>query len=224
MQGHAPKALVVAGRSAALELVIHPRECVYYGWKDVLLPLMLSGLVPDDTLFLVCEEDFRFSPADAQNPHLDHIVEETQGQALVKRVQLSLQARELAREAAKRGEGCFSAGWKTPLCDSGCDGQCFGVCSHLGLASRQQVRAEHFAAPAVARAAGGREFGRPCQSSREQSIWPPLPDTSLPEQQGAEHIPLNVLIDRISAAGGETFISSQGAGGRGLGGILQPRP
>ena len=189
MQGHATKALVVAGRSAALEPAVPPRECVYYGWQDVLLPLVLSGLVPDDTLFLVCEGDFRFSPEDAQNPHLDDTAEETQGQALVKRVQLSLQARELARDAARKGEGCFSAGWKTPLCDPGCDGKCIGVCSHLGLVSRQQQRAEHFAAPAdTTRGGAGPGNRRPRGGGPELQTPARSADTSLPEQQGAEHL------------------------------------
>ena len=181
MQGHASQALVVAGRSAALMPAIASREAVFYGWKDALLPLMLSGLVPDDTLFLVCEEDFRFSPEDARNPRQDHTVEETQGDALVKSVQQSEDARALARVAAECKLGCFSAGWNSWLCEAHCGGKCLGVCGHRTSAAKQQRKAEHSAAqgsteaePSAAQRS--RAFGRP----EEQSILPP---------RGAEHLP-----------------------------------
>ena len=50
MEGHASKALKVAGRSAGIEPQVPSYQAVFYGWQDVLLPLMLSGLVPSDTL------------------------------------------------------------------------------------------------------------------------------------------------------------------------------
>ncbi len=129
---------------------------MFYGWQDVLLPLMLSGLVPDDTLFLVCEEDFRFAP-DAGNSLVDRTVQETQGQALVNEVQQSNVAADLAREAAWRGAGSFSEGWQSPLCEHGCDGKCIGVCSHRYHASEPQRGAEHSAAPAGRRRQRGAE-------------------------------------------------------------------
>ena len=149
MEGHASKALKVAGRSAGIEPQVPSRPAVFYGWQDVLLPLMVSGLVPDDTLFLVCEEDFRFAP-DEGTSLVDRTVQETEGQALVKVVQQSTEAAGLAREAARQGKGSFSAGWQTDLCENGCDGKCIGVCSHRAhrhLPGKQQRGAEHSAAP-----------------------------------------------------------------------------
>ena len=156
MEGHAPKVLKVAGRSANIEPKVPSQHAVFYGWQDVLLPLMLSGLVPDDTLFLVCEEDFRFAP-DAGNSLVDRTVQETQGQALVNDVQQSRVAAELARQAAGREAGSFSEGWQTPLCEHGCDGKCIGVCSHRHRASGPQRGAEHSAAPAGRRRQRGAE-------------------------------------------------------------------
>ena len=95
MERHASKTLKVAGRSAAIEPVAQRWESVFFGWQEALLPLMLSGLVPDDTLFLVFEEDFRFSPEDAEDPLLDRTVQMTQGRALVEQVQQSARARDL---------------------------------------------------------------------------------------------------------------------------------
>jgi hypothetical protein len=72
MQTHASKVLTVAGRSAKVEPSCKPATAVHFGWKDCLLPIMLSGQVPEDTLFLVCEEDFRFDNEEPNiSPHAD---------------------------------------------------------------------------------------------------------------------------------------------------------
>jgi hypothetical protein len=86
MQMHATKVLTVAGRSAKVEPVCKPNEAVYCGWRDCLLPLMLCGQVPADTLFLVFEEDFRF---DDEEPHIIRPTlrfPETEGMKLVERL------------------------------------------------------------------------------------------------------------------------------------------
>lgn len=193
MERHASKTLKVAGRSAAIEPVAQRNESVFFGWQEALLPLMLSGLVPDDTLFLVFEEDFRFSPEDAEDPLLDRTVQMTQGRALVEQVQQSARARDLAIEAADRGESesCFSQGWENPLCRPGCGGRCIGVCSHLSHANRrragtcppEQQGAEHFAAFAARSGAAPAS----CQSASRRDANRRRADTSPPEQPGAEH-------------------------------------
>ena len=49
----------VFGRHAHSDPRAPPRQCVHFGWKDVLLPMMLDDQFPPDTLFLVFEEDWR---------------------------------------------------------------------------------------------------------------------------------------------------------------------
>ena len=54
----------ICGRSAKMEPKCDPCEAVWYGWKHRLLPYMLEPSHPDDILFLVAEEDFRFYKKD----------------------------------------------------------------------------------------------------------------------------------------------------------------
>jgi hypothetical protein len=62
--------VTVFGRNAKTSPETAARKCVHFGWRDVLLPLMIDAEFPDDTLFLVFEEDWRLnaqtSEAEAQ--------------------------------------------------------------------------------------------------------------------------------------------------------------
>ena len=58
--------LNIYGRCARLEPEIRTDVAVYYGWRDHILPLMLSPKFPPDTLFLVVEEDWRINEEDGE--------------------------------------------------------------------------------------------------------------------------------------------------------------
>ena len=56
--------LNVYGRCARAAPEIPTERSVWYGWRDHILPLILSPKHPDDTLFLVVEEDWRINKQD----------------------------------------------------------------------------------------------------------------------------------------------------------------
>lgn len=54
--------LCVTGRSAKVQPTCHPKEAVWYGWRDHILPYILSNKHHQDTWFIVLEEDWRLYP------------------------------------------------------------------------------------------------------------------------------------------------------------------
>ena len=59
---HVP--VVVFGRSTRQAPGCHAREAVWHAWESVVLPLCCDPSFPEDTIFVVAEEDFRFHEAD----------------------------------------------------------------------------------------------------------------------------------------------------------------
>jgi hypothetical protein len=58
--------LQVMGRSATLGPQCHRHHAVFHGWRQSLLPLILSPQIPPDTYVLVFEADYRFAQEHAQ--------------------------------------------------------------------------------------------------------------------------------------------------------------
>ena len=58
--------LVVYGRSARMEPECPGEEAVAWAWRDTVIPLIMDPVFPSDTLFLIFEDDFRFSKSDAE--------------------------------------------------------------------------------------------------------------------------------------------------------------
>ena len=56
--------LAVYGRSAKASPSVHARECVWHAWESQIVPLSVDEQFPPDTVFVVCEEDFRFCQSD----------------------------------------------------------------------------------------------------------------------------------------------------------------
>lgn len=56
----------IMGRAAAERPACDKRESLFWGWRDVVLPFISGLRVPHDTLFLVCEADWCFSPEHEQ--------------------------------------------------------------------------------------------------------------------------------------------------------------
>ena len=59
---HVP--LAIYGRAARADPACDPRECVWHAWESQILPLCQDDQFPEDTVFVVCEEDFRFFEKD----------------------------------------------------------------------------------------------------------------------------------------------------------------
>ncbi len=119
MQTHACMVHTLAGRSAKVEPEVDAPQAVHYGWKDVLLPVMTSGQVPEDTLFLVCEEDFRFDDKEptiqkAAGKCLDRFFPQTQGGSLVEKHGLfgSWYLEDPVHAAFQKGKGTFPSLWQ----------------------------------------------------------------------------------------------------------------
>ena len=56
--------VVVYGRCATLQPTVLREQSVWYGWRDHILPLILSKKFMPDTLFIVAEEDWRIDADD----------------------------------------------------------------------------------------------------------------------------------------------------------------
>ena len=85
---HVP--VVVFGRSARQAPSCHARESVWHAWESVVLPLCCDPSFPEDTVFIVAEEDFRFHEA-------DEVLEEL----LEGRAQTAYEVEALARHGAR---------------------------------------------------------------------------------------------------------------------------
>jgi hypothetical protein len=54
--------LWVMGRAAAERPACARKEALFWGWRDAVLPFILGVRVPEDTIFIVAEADWCFSP------------------------------------------------------------------------------------------------------------------------------------------------------------------
>jgi hypothetical protein len=150
MQTHASKVLTVAGRSAAVKPTCKPATAVHFGWKDCLLPIMLSGQVPEDTLFLVCEEDFRF---EEEQPN---VIPHADGSRLTRRFPKT-QGISLVEEYGLRGCAAFQEGEER----SATPAQAFGPNQHGD--ERSASRSQAF---------GPKQHGDERSASRAQAFGP----------------------------------------------------
>ena len=168
METHASRVLTVAGCSAMLHQGIQPAQAVHYGWKDCLLPIMLSGQVPEDTLFLVCEEDFRFDTEELNSIRdadaLKRRFPKTQGISLIQ--ELDARRKQRGHADFQNGECTFRYLWEELEQELEQQGAERSAAPHGD--ERSASRAAHGAERSAARAAhgDGRSASRAAASAR----------------------------------------------------------